>query len=49
MTGSGAAVFGIFDAEEPARRAAEALAAEGRQIFVLRPDRGGARIVKASR
>ena len=49
MTGSGAAVFGIFDAEEPARRATEALAAEGRQIFVLRPDRGGARIVKASR
>lgn len=49
MTGSGAAVFGIFEAEDPARRAAEALAAEGRQIFTLRPDRGGARIVKAIR
>ena len=49
MTGSGAAVFGIFEAEEPARRAAEALAAAGRQIFTLRPDRGGARIVKAIR
>lgn len=49
MTGSGAAVFGIFEAEEPARRAAEALAAAGRQTFTLRPDRGGARIVKAIR
>lgn len=49
MTGSGAAVFGIFNAEDTARRAAAALEAEGRQVYVLRPDRGGARVVKVTR
>lgn len=49
MTGSGAAVFGMFDSEAPARQAAAALEAEGRQVYTLRPDRGGARVVKVSR
>ncbi len=49
MTGSGAAIFGIFDAEAPARAAAEALTAPGRQVFTLRPDRGGARVVRSVR
>lgn len=49
MTGSGAAVFGIFDAEEAARQAAAALEAPGRQVYTLRPDRGGARVVRVTR
>ena len=49
MTGSGAVVFGIFEAEGPARAAAGALQAEGRQTYTLRPDRGGARVVRAGR
>lgn len=49
MTGSGAAVFGIFETENAARQAASALEAAGRQIYTLRPDRGGARVVKVTR
>ena len=49
MTGSGAVVFGIFEAEGPARAAAGALQATGRQVYTLRPDRGGARVVRAGR
>ena len=49
MTGSGAAVFGIFDDEETARQAAAALETPSRQVYVLRPDRGGARVVKVTR
>ena len=49
MTGSGAAVFGIFETEDAARQAAAALEAAGRQIYTLRPDRGGARVVKVTR
>ena len=49
MTGSGAAVFGIFETEDTARQAASALEAAGRQIYTLRPDRGGARVVKVTR
>ena len=49
MTGSGAAVFGIFETEDAARQAASALEAAGRQIYTLRPDRGGARVVKVTR
>ena len=49
MTGSGAAVFGIFDQEQTARRAASALEAGGREVFTVRPDRGGARIVRTAR
>ena len=42
MTGSGAAVFGIFESEEAARSAAEAVRAQWPQVYVARPDRGGA-------
>ena len=45
MTGSGAAVFGIFDDPDRARSAAEALRAEYQQVYLARPDRGGARVV----
>ena len=43
MTGSGAAVFGVFDAEDKAQAAAEALRARYKQVYLARPDRGGAR------
>ena len=49
MTGSGAVVFGIFDAEAPARAAAEALRTGSRQTYLLRPDKGGARVVRVIR
>ena len=49
MTGSGAAVFGIFETEDAARQAASALEAAGRQVYTLRPDRGGARVIKVTR
>ena len=49
MTGSGAAVFGIFETEDAGRQAASALEAAGRQVYTLRPDRGGARVVKVTR
>lgn len=39
MTGSGAAVFGIFESEEAARSAAEAVRAQWPQVYVARPDR----------
>ena len=44
MTGSGAAVFGVFDAEVKAQAAAEALRARYKQVYLARPDRGGARV-----
>ena len=44
MTGSGAAVFGVFDAEHKAQAAAEALRARYKQVYLARPDRGGARV-----
>ena len=44
MTGSGAAVFGVFDAEDKAQAAAEALRARYKQVYLARPDRGGARV-----
>ena len=44
MTGSGAAVFGVFDAEDKAQAAAEALRAQYKQVYLARPDRGGARV-----
>ena len=49
MTGSGAAVFGIFDAEDRARAAAESLRARYKQVFLTRPDRGGARLAPPER
>ena len=45
MTGSGAAVFGIFESEEAVRSAAEAVRAQWPQVYVARPDRGGARVI----
>lgn len=44
MTGSGAAVFGIFDEQERAEQAVEALKAEYEQVYLARPVRGGARL-----
>ena len=45
MTGSGSAVFGVFDDEEKAKKAVAALHKEYRQVYLTRPDRGGARVV----
>ena len=45
MTGSGAAVFGLFDGEEQAAQAAAELRQHYRQVYLCRPDRGGARVV----
>lgn len=47
MTGSGAAVFGVFDTEEAANAAAQALREGYRQVYVTRPDRGGARVIES--
>lgn len=44
MTGSGAAVFGLFDAEAPARSAQAALKGRYRQVDLCRPTRGGPRV-----
>ena len=45
MTGSGAAVFGIFEDAAKAGRAADALRQHYDQVYLARPDRGGARVV----
>ena len=45
MTGSGSAVFGIFDSEEQAKAAVNALRGEYKQVYLTRPDKGGARVV----
>ena len=45
MTGSGAAVFGVFRDEASARAAAQAAKQRWRQVYVAQPDRGGARVV----
>lgn len=47
MTGSGAAVFGVFDDAEKARNAQAALQREYRQVYLQKPCRGGARVVRA--
>lgn len=44
MTGSGAAVFGVFTQEQAARAAAAAARTRWPQAYVVRPDRGGARV-----
>ena len=44
MTGSGAAVFGIFADEAEARAAAAALKTRWPQVYVAQPDKGGARV-----
>ena len=45
MTGSGAAVFGIFAGEQAARAAAAQLPKGYRQVYVAQPAKGGARVV----
>lgn len=45
MTGSGAAVFGVFDQEEKAEKAKQALLEHWPQSWVVRPDARGARVV----
>ena len=44
MTGSGAAVFGVFAGEGPARAALAALKRSCRQVYLCRPTRGGPRV-----
>ena len=44
MTGSGAAVFGVFRDEGAARAAAQAAKRRWKQVYVAPPDRGGARV-----
>ena len=44
MTGSGAAVFGVFADEAEARTAAAALKTRWPQVYVAQPDKGGARV-----
>ena len=44
MTGSGAAVFGVFAGEGPARAALAALKQSCRQVYLCRPTRGGPRV-----
>ena len=45
MTGSGAAVFGIFDDEAKARAARTALQKQYKKVYLAKPDLGGARVV----
>ena len=49
MTGSGAAVFGVFDTEEAAKQAAAALRGQYSQVYLAQPDRWGARVVQSRR
>lgn len=46
MTGSGTAVFGLFDCEDTARRACRTLAARYRQIYLTGPARRGVEIAE---
>ena len=45
MTGSGAAVFGVFRDEASAKAAADAARQRWKQVYLARPDRGGARVI----
>lgn len=45
MTGSGAAVFGVFDGEAKAQAARAALRQQYKQVYLAQPDRGGPRLV----
>lgn len=49
MTGSGAAVFGVFDDEQAAKKAAAALRGQYSQVYLAQPDRWGARVVHSRR
>jgi 4-diphosphocytidyl-2-C-methyl-D-erythritol kinase len=44
MTGSGAAVFGVFRTEAEAKAAADALRARWTQVYTAQPVRGGAEV-----
>ena len=44
MTGSGAAVFGIFDDENAARSAVAALKNGYKQVYLCKPTHGGPRV-----
>ena len=46
MTGSGSAVFGIFDSEKVAQSCAAELDGLYSDVFICRPDPEGARIEK---
>ena len=46
MTGSGAAVFGVFRDEAAAKAAAAAAKRQWPQVYVAQPDRGGARVIR---
>ena len=45
MTGSGAAVFGVFDDEAKAKAARAALQKQYKKVYLAQPDRGGARVI----
>ena len=45
MTGSGAAVFGVFRDENAAKMAAAAAKQHWAQVYVAQPDHGGARVI----
>ncbi len=49
MTGSGAAVYGIFATGAEAQAAAGALRQSGQKVYTAVPDRGGARVVCPAR
>lgn len=49
MTGSGAAVFGVFESEAAARAAAGAVKASWPQVYLAQPDKGGARVTASTR
>ena len=46
LTASGAAVFGVFRDEAAARTAAAAAKRQWPQVYVAKPDRGGARVIR---
>lgn len=46
MTGSGAAVFGVFTQKETAGKAVERLKQQYRQVYLAQPDKGGARVLQ---
>ena len=45
MTGSGAAVFGVFEEEAQARAACDALQKQYDKVYLAQPDHGGARVI----
>ncbi len=49
MTGSGAAVFGMFDSMEKARQAAQQLKKRYPQVYIQKPCKGGARVLRSTK